>query len=329
MRRLKKFLKLENLIKIFLIVLLLWFIILLFVEDDYIGSLQIGFAILGIAVAIGQFVNVNALEFLRKRKVSVGIIVVLLITNICWSVGMARQKTETTNTVTFEETENGGNISDEIKGLEKNLKSLVLQDDYLLKSLEEYTNEQGSDDYKIKAIFTNEIVEWMKKWDTLTLEEFGTEYMERRKRIDEIYNIRCVGEIYSEYIRDLAVDDLKLCVEEIDKLHYDYINPELLKEEAVKYIELGDLCETLERYSEASNFYYAAVDAAWKGVEESIKYGMSKSAKESLEIMSMAYGKMDTLPTIVFDDWDHDRASIIKCVLHDLSDSFDTEFPHD
>jgi len=329
-----KFVVWEIIIKIFLITLpileILWLIILFFMEmeKDHIGGLQILIGILGVVVTIITFLFAKKQKTVCKIIIYFVIILILLLIDIGWSWGIARQGTEMINTFAVGKTENGENNSGGVKELEKNLKILVLQDDYFLKSLTEYTNEQGDDSVKITAIFESEIADWMKNWNIYTLGKFGSEYEKKRERIDEIYTICCLGEMKSEHIKDRAVDDFILCIEEIHSLHNDYINPELLKEEAGKYIELGDLCVDLGRQREAADFYRAAMRTAWEGVEESIKYGMLTNAKETLEIMSTAYKRVDTLPE-EFDDWDCKRASIIGDVLQDLSDSFDTRFPHD
>ncbi|MCM1038805.1 MAG: hypothetical protein NC434_05725 [Ruminococcus sp.] len=305
---------------------ILWVIVLLFMEKDYIGSIQIGIAILSVTITIILGIAVNKTKKLRwKRIIYIVMVAGLFIIDIVWSLGIMRQRKEITVLSTGALAENSD--SEEVEVLEKNLKSLVLENDQFLKSLPEYTHVQGSDPDKITAVFVNEITEWMKKWDILSLGEFGDGYINGRNRIDEIYNIYCLAAMDSKFIKDLAVDSFKLCIGEIKKLNNEYPNPELLKEEADKYIELGDLCARLGKQSEAADYYIEAIDIAWEGLEESIKYGMSKNAKEVLEIMSVAYKRVETLPQ-EFDEWDCKRASDIGDVLHDLAVSFDDRFPH-
>ena len=305
----------------------LWLIVLFFMEKDYIGGLQIFIGILGVIIAVIGLVTANKKgNIISIVRVAITVIIVaLIIIEGRWSLGIARQREESVEVNALKEAESGnGGV---VKEVEKNLKSLVLQNDPFLKSLTEYTNEQGSDVAKITAVFKDEIFGYMKKWDILSLGEFGDEYMQRRERIDEICGI-CLEEVNSKHIKDLAIGSYKSCIGEIDDLNNDYPNPELLKEEAGKCIELGDLYASLGMQSDAADSYLTAINVAWRGVEESIKYGMSKNAKETLETMSMAYKRVETLPQ-KFDDWDCERASDIGDVLQDLSDSFDDVFPRD
>lgn len=303
------------------LLLFIWIGILLFLEKDYIGSIQILVALAELATIPSAVISYAKGYF----KLNIFIVILLLIINSTWTFGICKNRNKSEVSVSGQETvesvASSGNNNDTII-LEKELKRLDLSSDHFFKSLEEYTNAEGTDKERITGVIEKSIDDWMKEWDTFSLGKASVDYREKRNEIDEIYTIRCEPESESEYLKEMAVEDYDLIIQELDVLYEMNPNPELLKEKATKCVEVGDLCQKIGRRSVAGDYYSQAIDIAWKGLEESIKYGMASNAKEISNILSTSYGNINVL-TKEYDSWDRNRANIIKEIFQDLSDSFD------
>ncbi|MCM1122154.1 MAG: hypothetical protein NC416_06200 [Eubacterium sp.] len=294
--------------------LLMGFVVLAFLEKDYRASVEIIISMVAIVLEI------VACKW-DKCWFHVVIIIVLCMVDVIWVRGIwlntaIKQKIVADNKLA----ENPDSFVSQDK--KEETMELDLKEDPLLKSLNKYTNDTATNQEKMKDVITKNIRTWMTGWDSLTLGEASAEYTERRGKVDEIYIIRCLPEADSIYLQDEAISDYDKCITELEALYKIYTNPQIIKEEAEMYLEKGDLCQRLGRESEASTAYHEAIGIAERGVEESIKYGMSTNAKEILDILCRSYAGMKVLGAAE-DEWDRKRAQELENVFGELKNSFD------
>lgn len=296
------------------VILLVVFIVLAFLEKDYVTSVEVIIAILAIVLDILAC---------KRDKCWLHIVIIcgLIMVDIIWAKGIwlnSAKGQEGTADERF--TENTDTVIPQ--DIKVDMAELDMKEDPLLKSLDKYTNEAGTDKEKMRIVITGNLKNWMKGWNSLALGTVSAGYAATRGRVDEIYTIRCIPEAKSAYLQDDAVNDYDLCINEIKKLYEQYTNPELKKEEAAMYVEKGDLCQRLGRESEADAAYHNALNIAWEGLEESIKYGMSTNTKDMLNILKRSYSGMKVLGTV--DEWDRKRADELEKVFEELEKSFDS-----
>lgn len=310
-------------------VLMVWFIVLAFCEPDYKGALQI---VIGVVTLIVTAIGI----FFTCRKKFIWVIVILLtelVLAIIWTKGMwtdrvgGEELVQISEEVSTEETKRNGTDIDGGEREEKELKDFDLKSDFYLKNLDEYTNVDGTENEKITKVMEEKLRHWMKEYDTLRLGGSSDECARIRGKADEIYTICCLPQKDSKYLQDKAVESYDDYIKELEELYNKSENPEIKKEIASAYIDLGDLYQTLGNGDKARNCYSKVIEVGWDGVKMSIKYGMKTKVKEIFGILSKSYENISTLSVV--DEWDRERAKTISKIFNELAESFDPEFLSD
>ena len=188
------------------IMLLIWFLILMVYEEDYLGAIQTCFSLVDFAITIISAICSAKRQFKRPAMLIYCFSVfVFIIANIIWTIGLIQEKSDVISIIGTSSKENGnamnGDVIAETVEISRNVINFNFSTDHYIKSLDEYTVEKGSEKEKIHALFMKQITDWMTEWDSKVLGEAGSEYDAKRGKIDELYNICCKPEAKSEYLK--------------------------------------------------------------------------------------------------------------------------------
>lgn len=312
-------------------VLVIWHVILMFLEKDHLGAIQTWATVFGFIVAIITAISTYKEKFKRLAFIIyIVIVIILLIVDIKWTIGVIHDKNiNITNTQTSND-ENGSSKNDdtivETAEVRRNVINFNFANDHFIISLDEYTLVQGNDEEKIHSLLDEKMEEWMAEWNSKALGEAGDGYNAKRGKIDELYNICCKPEAESKYLQEKAIKDYEELINEIDCAYDIWHNPELKKEKALMYLDMGDLYQSLGENSKARDCFEKAMDVSWEGIEASIQYGMGTNVEKLLEVLGDCFEKIETLPDANLSAWEHSRANLLKQVFNEMSKSIRKDF---